>query len=170
MMQRAQSAHRSGVCHPGLPVGHDFEFASTYLVPEELTARRVFSALPHGAAYAERMVPALATGLLVSIVESVCAEAMQERLATDQTLVGSQVEIRHERPALPGSQLTLRGSARMRGATEAAFEVSVEDRFERIATVRVVMCAISVPRFAAALDRKAALLAAVDARERAGAS
>ena len=170
MMQRLQADLRSGEHARGLPIGHDFEFASTYLVPEALTARRVFSTLPHGVAYAQRMVPALATGLLVSIVESVCAEAMQERLAPDQTLVGSEVEIRHERPALPGSLLTLRGSARVQSATATCFEVSVEDRFERIASVRVVMCAVSAPRFAAALDRKTALLAAVDARERAAAN
>jgi len=58
----------------------------------------------------------------------------------------------------------------VQSATATCFEVSVEDRFERIASVRVVMCAVSAPRFAAALDRKTALLAAVDARERAAAN
>ncbi|MEP7303233.1 MAG: hotdog domain-containing protein [Caldimonas sp.] len=167
MLQRSQAAHRRAAVFRDLPVGHDFEFTGVFVVPEAMTARCVFTTLPHGAAFAQRMVPALATGLLVSVVESVCAEAMQERLAADQTLVGSEVEIRHERPALPGSTLTLRGSARVQSATATSFEVSVEDRFERIATVRVVMCAVAAPRFEASLERKAALLAAVDARERA---
>ena len=43
MMQRLQADLRSGEHARGLPIGHDFEFASTYLVPEALTARRVFS-------------------------------------------------------------------------------------------------------------------------------
>jgi len=149
----------------GLPIGHDFEFSGRYRVPEALTARNVFSALPHGAAYAHRMIPALATGLLVSIVESVCAEAMQERLDDDETLVGAEVEIRHERPALPGSLLTICGSARVRSRSETRFEVSVEDRFEQIATLVVVMRAIRLPRFEAGIERKAALLAAVAARD-----
>ena len=164
-MLHAQALPRPGAAALALPIGHDFEFSGRYLVPEALTARKVFATLPHGAAYAQRMVPALATGLLVSIVESVCAEAMQERLAADETLVGAEVEIRHERPALPGSLLTLRGSARVRSRSETRFEVSVEDRFEQIATVVVVMRAIRIPRFEAGMERKAALLAAVAARD-----
>ena len=166
MLQR-QARRRAAAPALLLPV-QDFEFAGSYVVPEALTARNVFSTLPHGAAYAHRMIPALATGLLVSIVESVCAQAMQERLAADETLVGAEVEIRHDRPALPGSQLTLRGSARVRSSSETLFEVSVEDHFEQIATVRVVMRAIRAPRFEAGLARKAALLAAVKARDTAG--
>ena len=165
MLHRQALPRRAATAAVGLPIGHDFEFCASYLVPEAQTARRVFSTLPHGAAYAHRMVPALATGLLVSIAESVCAEAMQDRLAADETLVGAEVEIRHERPALPGSLLTLRGSARVRSAAETRFEVSVEDRFEQIATVVVVMRAIRLPRFEAGMERKAALLAAVAARD-----
>ena len=163
MLQR-QARPRPSAAPLALKLGHDFEFAGTFVVPEALTARSVFATLPHGAAYAHRMIPALATGLLVSLVESLCAKAMQHRLGAHETLVGSEVEVRHERPALPGSLLTLRGSARVRSPAETSFEVSVEDRFERIATVRVVMCAIDAPRFGAGLERKAALLAAVAAR------
>jgi predicted thioesterase len=144
----------------------DFDFDSAFVVPEEHTARALFATLPHGAAFAHRMVAAMASGLLVAVVESVCAQQMQALLGADETLVGTKIEIAHERPALPGSVLTLRGRARASGGRETVFDVTVEDRFERIATLRVVMSSVRLSRFDAGLDRKSALLAAVDARDR----
>jgi predicted thioesterase len=141
----------------------DFDFHSAYVVPEEHTARALFATLPHGAAFAHRMVDAMASGLLVAVVESVCAQQMQPLLDDDETLVGAKIEIVHERPAVPGSLLTLQGRARTSGSSETTFEVIVADGLERIATLRVVMNAIRLPRFSAGLERKSALLAAADA-------
>ena len=84
-------------------------------------------------------------------------------LDDDETLVGAKIEIAHERPAVRGSLLTLQGRARTSGSSETTFEVIVSDGLERIATLRVVMNAIRLPRFSAGLERKSALLAAVDA-------
>ena len=45
-------------------------FSETYVVPAEYTAQTLFRLLPHGKAYADRMVKAMATGYLVAVLRS----------------------------------------------------------------------------------------------------
>lgn len=148
---------------PRHPHAADSAFEHFVCTTEEQTARRLFETLPLAEAYAPRMVQALATGLLVATVESACIADMQRHLADGETVVGTEVEVRHLGPALPGHRLRIRGrgrwSARPRRAT---FDVTVDDGNGPVATARLVLTVVGAARFAAGLTRRheaAALLA-----------
>lgn len=122
---------------------------------EEQTARRLFATLPLGAAYAPRLVPAMATGLLVSTIESACIAQMQEHLGKGQTVVGTEVDIRHLGPALPGHELRIRGQGRwFDGRRRIAFDVRVDDGQGPVATARVVLAVVDAARFDAGLAQR----------------
>ena len=125
-------------------------FARTVEVTESQTARRLFATLPHGAAYAHRLIPAMATGLLVATIESVCILELQSHLSDEETVVGTDVDVRHGAPALPGRALRITGSGRHVGS-KAHFEVVVDGDNRRIATARVVLAIVDVKRFASRL-------------------
>ena len=131
---------------------------------DDQTARRLFATLPLGAAYAPRLVQALATGLLVATIESACIAEMQCHLADGETVVGSEVDVRHLGPALPGHGLRISGRGRWEPSPRrATFDVVVDDGQGRVATARVVLAVVGAARFAAGLARKrdaAELLAA----------
>ena len=142
----------------------DFAFEHFACTTEEQTAQRLFATLPLGAAYAPRLVQALATGLLVATIESACIAEMQCRLVCGETVIGTKVDVRHLGPALPGHALRIGGRGRWDASRRrASFDITVDDGQERVATARVVLAVVSAARFAAGLARKheaAALLAA----------
>lgn len=106
-------------------------FRETYTVPADQTARRLFRLLPHGRAYAERMVDAMATGYLVSVLESICTREMQPHLDPDEeTIVGSAVQCRHHAPIPPGALVTVNGWVVGLGDREATFWVQASDEHE----------------------------------------
>ena len=85
-------------------------FEETYSVPPEQTARALFSRLPHGSDYAQRLIECLATGYLVAVVESICIREMQRYVDADsEVVVGRAIELEHKGPIPPGSTLKLRG-------------------------------------------------------------
>ena len=85
-------------------------FEETYSVPPEQTARALFSRLPHGSDYAERLIECLATGYLVAVVESICIREMQLHVdAATEVVVGRTIQMEHKGPIPPGSSLKLRG-------------------------------------------------------------
>ncbi|MEO8525611.1 MAG: GNAT family N-acetyltransferase [Caldimonas sp.] len=138
-----------------LPDATDFKFEHFVHTTEEQTAQRLFATLPLGAAYAHRLVQALATGLLVATIESACIAEMQCHLADGDTVVGANVAVRHLGPALPGHGLRIRGMWRWQdGRRRAAFDVTVDDGHDNVATASVVMAVVGAARFAAGLARR----------------
>lgn len=133
----------------------DFGFEHFVCPIEEQTARRLFATLPLAAAYAPRLVQALATGMLVATIESACIAEVQRHLADGETVVGVEVHVRHLGPALPGRGLRICGRGRWKANTRhRAFDVTVDDGQGRVATARVVLAVVGAARFAAGLVRK----------------
>jgi predicted thioesterase len=136
---------------PGLPPGLSID--ARYEVPEALTARHWFETLPHGAGYARRLMPVMATGALVAVAESVCAQALQPYLAPGDTVVGTKVEIEHTSPAPAGTELRLQArvvDVRDRGR-QVHFDVDAKARDRLVCSVRVVLRAVDAVRFGARL-------------------
>ena len=99
-------------------------FCEKYRVPPEQTARHLFGRLPHGKGYADRMVDAMATGYLVSVLESICARELQPLLDQDEeTVVGSvEFQFRHHRaPIAPNTLIKVDGFIVGIGDREATF-------------------------------------------------
>lgn len=131
-----------------LPLG--LQLRAHYDVPEALTARQWFRSLPHGAGYAHRLAPVLATGALVGVVESVCAEALQPWLGPEDTVVGRQVDIQHAGPAPVGVRLEIGGHlAEVRGRA-ARFEVEVTHGGRAVCRSGVVLVVVAAARFESA--------------------
>lgn len=132
---------------PGLSPGLVVD--THYDVPEGLTARRWFETLPHGAGYAKRLMPVMATGALVAVAESVCAQALQPYLAPDDTVVGTRVEIEHAAPAPAGTRLRLQARVvELRDCGRAVhFAVDVSASGRRVCSARVILRAVNALRF-----------------------
>ena len=106
-------------------------FCEKYRVPPEQTARHLFGRLPHGKGYADRMVDAMATGYLVSVLESICARELQPLLDRDEeTVVGSSVQFRHRAPIAPNTLIKVDGFIIGIGDREATFLVRASDDHE----------------------------------------
>jgi hypothetical protein len=93
-----------------IPMNHkgvsEIFFEETYCVPPEQTARALFSRLPHGSDYAERLIECLATGYLVAVIESICIREMQLHVdAVTEVVVGQTIKLEHKGPIPPGSSL-----------------------------------------------------------------
>ena len=117
-------------------------FEETYSVPPEQTARALFSRLPHGIDYAERLIECLATGYLVAVVESICIREMQRHVdAESEVVVGRTVQIEHKGPIPPGSSLKLRGWVERIGGRSATFCVQASDAHEVVCESSVTLVA-----------------------------
>jgi fluoroacetyl-CoA thioesterase len=117
-------------------------FEETYSVPPEQTARALFSRLPHGSDYAERLIECLATGYLVAVVESICIREMQRHVdAATEVVVGRTVQMEHKGPIPPGSSLKLRGWVEGLGERSATFCVQASDAHEVVCESSVTLVA-----------------------------
>ncbi len=121
----------------------EISFEETYSVPPEQTARALFSRLPHGSDYAERLIECLATGYLVAVVESMCIREMQRYVdAASEVVVGRTVRIEHKGPIPPGSALKLRGWVERLGERSATFCVQASDGHEVVCESSVTLVAV----------------------------
>lgn len=117
-------------------------FEETYSVPPEQTARALFSRLPHGTDYAERLIECLATGYLVAVVESICIREMQRHVdAESEVVVGRTIQLEHKGPIPPGSSLKLRGWVERLGVRSATFCVQASDAHEIVCESSVTLVA-----------------------------
>ena len=131
---------------PHIPMNHqgvsEIFFEETYSVPPEQTARALFSRLPHGSDYAERLIECLATGYLVAVVESICIREMQRHVdAESEVVVGRTIQLEHKGPIPPGSSLKLRGWVERLGARSATFCVQASDDHEVVCESSVTLVA-----------------------------
>lgn len=118
----------------------EISFEETYGVPPEQTARALFSRLPHGSDYAQRLIECLATGYLVAVVESICIREMQRHVDADsEVVVGRTIELEHKGPIPPGSTLKLRGWVERLGQRSAKFRVQASDDHEVVCEGRVIL-------------------------------
>jgi len=118
----------------------EISFEETYSVPPEQTARALFSRLPHGSDYAQRLIECLATGYLVAVVESICIREMQRHVDADsEVLVGRTIELEHKGPIPPGSTLKLRGWVERLGQRSAKFRVQASDDHELVCDGCVIL-------------------------------
>ena len=118
----------------------EITFDETYSVPPEQTARALFSRLPHGSDYAQRLIECLATGYLVAVVESICIREMQRHVdAVSEVVVGRTIELEHKGPIPPGSTLKLRGWVERLGERSAKFRVQVSDDHELVCDGCVIL-------------------------------
>ncbi len=126
------------------PMNHqgisEISFEETYSVPPEQTARALFSRLPHGSDYAQRLIECLATGYLVAVVESICIREMQRHVDADsEVVVGRTIELEHKGPIPPGSTLKLRGWVERLGERSAKFRVQASDDHEVVCEGCVIL-------------------------------
>lgn len=120
----------------------EISFEETYCVPPEQTARALFSRLPHGSDYAERLIECLATGYLVAVIESICIREMQQHVdASNEVVVGRTIQLEHKGPIPPGSSLKLRGWVERLGERSATFCVRVSDDHEVVCESSVTLVA-----------------------------
>lgn len=118
----------------------EISFEETYSVPPEQTARALFSRLPHGSDYAQRLIECLATGYLVAVVESICIREMQRHVdATSEVVVGRTIELEHKGPIPPGSTLKLRGWVERLGQRSAKFCIQASDDHEVVCEGSVIL-------------------------------
>jgi len=118
-------------------------FEESYTVPADQTAKSLFSRLPHGSGYAERLIECLATGYLVAVVESICIREMQQHVdAAVEVVVGRSIRIDHRGPIPPGSPLRLRGWLERLGERSATFRVQVHDAHEIVCEATVTLVAV----------------------------
>lgn len=118
----------------------EISFEETYSVPPEQTARALFSRLPHGSDYAQRLIECLATGYLVAVVESICIREMQRHVDADsEVVVGRTIELEHKGPIPPGSTLKLRGWVERLGERSAKFCVQASDDHEVVCEGSVIL-------------------------------
>lgn len=118
-------------------------FEESYTVPADQTAKLLFSRLPHGSGYAERLVECLATGYLVAVVESICIREMQRHVdAAAEVVVGRSIRIDHRGPIPPGSPLRLRGWLERLGERSATFRVQANDAHEVVCEATVTLVAV----------------------------
>ncbi len=118
----------------------EISFEETYSVPPEQTARALFSRLPHGSDYAQRLIECLATGYLVAVVESICIREMQRHVdAVSEVVVGRTIELEHKRPIPPGSTLKLRGWVERLGQRSAKFCIQASDDHEVVCDGTVIL-------------------------------
>ncbi|WP_137891285.1 hotdog domain-containing protein [Ramlibacter sp. 2FC] len=123
--------------HQGLS---EISFEETYSVPPEQTARALFSRLPHGSDYAQRLIECLATGYLVAVVESICIREMQRHVdAVLEVVVGRTIQLEHKGPIPPGSTLKLRGWVERLGERSATFCVQASDDHEVVCESSVTL-------------------------------
>lgn len=115
-------------------------FEETYSVPADHTARALFSHLPHGRSYAERMIECLATAYLLAVVESICIREMQMHVdAAAQVVVGRCVRIEHRGPVPPGAPLRLRGWVEGLGGRSVTFRVQALDDHEIVCEASITL-------------------------------
>ena len=120
----------------------EISFEETYSVPPEQTARALFSRLPHGSDYAERLIECLATGYLVAVIESICIREMQRHVdAESEVVVGRTIQMEHKGPIPPGSSLKLRGWVERLGERSATFCVQASDDHEVVCESSVTLVA-----------------------------
>lgn len=118
----------------------EISFEETYSVPPEQTARALFSRLPHGSDYAQRLIECLATGYLVAVVESICIREMQRHVdAASEVVVGRTIELEHKGPIPPGSTLKLRGWVERLGQRSAKFCIQASDDHEVVCEGSVIL-------------------------------
>lgn len=132
---------------PGYPMNHqgvsEIFFEESYTVPADQTAKSLFSRLPHGSGYAERLIECLATGYLVAVVESICIREMQQHVdAAAEVVVGRSIRIDHRGPIPPGSPLRLRGWLERLGERSATFRVQAHDAHEIVCEATVTLMAV----------------------------
>jgi len=121
----------------------DIFFEESYTVPEDQTAKSLFSRLPHGSGYAERLIECLATGYLVAVVESICIREMQRHVdAAAEVVVGRSIRIDHRGAIPPGSPLRLRGWLERLGERSATFRIQAHDAHELVCEATVTLVAV----------------------------
>ncbi len=121
----------------------EITFEESYIVPADQTARSLFSRLPHGSGYAQRLIECLATGYLVAVIESICIREMQRYVhAIEEVVVGRTVRIEHQGPIPPGSPLRLRGWVERLDKRSATFCVQAWDAHEIVCEAPVTLIAV----------------------------
>jgi fluoroacetyl-CoA thioesterase len=132
-----ETTHRNPMNQQGVS---QIFFEETYKVPADQTARSLFSRLPHGMAYAEKMIDCLATAYLLAAVESICIREMQMHVdVIAQVVVGRCVRIEHRGPVLPGAPLRLRGWVEGLGGRSVTFRVQASDDHELVCEALITL-------------------------------
>lgn len=130
-------------------------FEEMCTVDADQTARRLFSRLAHGKAYAHQLLEGLATGYLVSLVESVCIREMLRFLdPIAEVIVGSAIDIQHRGPVPPGKQFQLRGWTSQLCERKATFTIEAFDEHEVICQGTLTLVAASRHAIEQRLARK----------------
>ena len=122
----------------------EISFEEVCTVDPDQTAKRLFTRLAHGGAYAHQLLEGLATGYLVALIESVCIREMLRYLdPMAEIIVGSAVNIQHRGPVPPGKQFWLRGWTSQLCERKATFTIEACDEHEVICEGTLTLVAAS---------------------------
>jgi len=101
----------------------------------------------------------MATGYLVSVLESICAREMQPHLDQDEeTIVGSSVQFRLHAPIPPGALVTVNGWVVGLGDREATFWVQASDEHEVVCEGQIRFSIVLRSRIEQTIQRKCAAI------------
>lgn len=130
-------------------------FSETHAVTVDQTAQTLFRSLPHGKAYAERMIKAMATGYLIAVLESICAREMQMYIDHDEeVVVGSSIQCEHCAPIPPGAIVRIDGWVIGIGEHEATFWVQASDEHELVCEGRIGLSVVRRSQIELKIHRK----------------
>lgn len=126
-------------------------FRLEYVVAD---ARTVPHLLPESDEFA-RMPEVLATGYLVGIVEWACIRALADHLDDGEQTLGIHVDLSHEAPTPPGSQLTVDVELVVVDGRQLTFEVEAFDEAATVCRGTHRRAVIATERFLARLAERA---------------
>ena len=105
-------------------------------------------------------IDAIATGYVVSLLESICARELERLVdADEEAVVGKLFVCRHCAPVAIGGRMRLTGWVERIGERSTTFRVQAQDDHERVCEGRIAFDIVPRARIASAMSRKRAAIA-----------
>ena len=132
---------------------------AAYRVPEE-TAQCEFRQTTCWQPHADRLVATMATGQLVTLLESMCVREIRRYLDPDaEVVVGHSIQLRHS-PSIPrGALLRIKGWVHSIGDRDVTFFVHAQDDLEQICEGTIRLVVVRRGEIARRIDRKSEAIA-----------
>ena len=130
-------------------------FSATYTVPPEQTTHQMFRVLPHASGSSDRMPDAMATGYLVAVLESMCAQEMQPHIdPVEQTVFGFSAQCQFRAPIPPGALVHVDGQVICLSEDEVTFWVRAIDEQEIVCDGQISLRVVGRAVMATKIRRK----------------
>lgn len=130
-------------------------FSETYIVPEEQTSRHMFSALPHGKSYSDRLLNVMSNGYLIAVLESICALELQLHLDhNEESIVVASMQCQHRAPIPPGAFVRITGWITGVEGQQWTFWVQASDEQEIVCEGRICFAIVQRAQIEKKIQRK----------------